>query len=109
MFLDKGKNDSMSGSLVENLDAPIILTEMSDQAFEWKTSDLAHIFQAILNPDPNGLRVYAVDTEFYRPSTIGSSIISELAFIDVRNGHVDLHAILDDDKRATEASTKLAL
>lgn len=103
------KRLKMSRSLVENLDAPGVLTGMSDRIFESKTSDLAHIFQAILNPDPNGPRVYAVDTEFYRPSTKGSSVISEVAFIDVKNGLVVLHAVLDDDKRAMEASTKLTL
>ena len=103
------KRLKVSRSLVENLDAPKGLTGMSDQIFEWKTFDLAHIFQAILNPDPNGPKVYAVDTEFYRPSTKGSSIISEVAFINVKKGQIVLHAVLDDDKRATEASTKLAL
>ena len=75
----------MSRGLVGNLDAPKVL---SDQIFASKTSGLAHIFRAILNPDPNEPRVYAVDTEFYRPSTKGSSIFSEVAFIEVKNGQI---------------------
>ncbi len=98
----------MSRSLIERLDGPQTLVEMANRNFEPDTSELTEILSAILNPNPDGPKVYAVDTEFHQPRTGGALQISEVAYVDVKTGQIVVNAILTDDKRAVDASTKLA-
>lgn len=99
----------MSKSLFNNFDGPKVLTDTANRIFEWRTSDLAEILLAVLNLDPKGLKVYTVNTEFYRPATGGASIMTEVAFVNVINDQVIVYGVLKDNKRAVDASIKLAL
>lgn len=85
-----------------------VLAEISNHTFEWRNTDLANVLLAISNPDSDGPKVYAVDTEFHQPFSGGAIKISEVAFIDVRAGRNFVDAGLSDDKRALNISIKLA-
>lgn len=85
-----------------------VLAETSNHTFEWRNPDLANILLAISNPDSDGPKVYAVDTEFHQPLSGGAIKISEVAFVDVRTGRIVVNAALGDDKRALDTSIKLA-
>jgi len=49
-----------------------------------------------------------VDSEFHQPFSGGAIKTAKVAFVDVRNGRIVVNAVLGDDKRALDASTKLA-
>ena len=76
--------------------------------FKSESPKLTYVLSAISNPDPDGPRVYAVDTEFYQPHTGGGRTVSEVACVDVKTGQTVVDAVLNVEKRAVEASTKLA-
>jgi len=98
----------MSVQLIEKLNGPQVLSGMLNRIFKSESPELTDVLSAISNPDPDGPRVYAIDTEFYQPHTGGGRKISEVAFVDVKTGQIVVDAVLNDEKRAVEASTKLA-
>jgi hypothetical protein len=97
----------MSVRLIEKLNGPQVLSRMLNRIFKSESPELTDVLSAISNPDPDGPRVYAIDTEFYQPHTGGGRKISEVAFADVKTGQIVVDAVLNDEKGAVEASTKL--
>jgi hypothetical protein len=77
-------NERKTGSiisvrLIEKLNGPQVLSRMLNRVFKSESLELTDILSAISNPDPDGPRVYAIDTEFYqphrrRPHNFGSGI-----------------------------------
>jgi hypothetical protein len=57
----------MSVRLIEKLNGPQVLSGMLNRIFKSESPELTDVLSAISNPDPDGPRVYAIDTEFYQP------------------------------------------
>ena len=89
----------MSVRLIEKLNGPQVLSGMLNRIFKSESPELTDVLSAISNPDPDGPRVYAIDTEFYQPHTGGGRTISEVAFVDVKTGQIVVDAVLNDEKR----------
>jgi hypothetical protein len=89
----------MSRTLTEKLDGRSVLYKMAHQDFRWQTSDLAEILLAILNPNLDAPKIYAVDTEFHQPKMGGAIQITEVAFVDIKTGQVVVNAAFNDDQR----------
>ena len=102
------KESPMSVRLIEKLDWQQALSRMSSGLFKSNNFEFTDILSAILNPDPDGPRVYAVDAEIFMSTKGGTEIVIEITFVEVKIGQIVVDAVFNNGQRALEASTKLA-
>lgn len=102
----RGTHRPMLTKYIRGLDPVRTLSRFLTHRFASRDSYFKAILSAILDPDPDGPRVYAVDTEFHRAP--GANLaISEVAFVDAKSGKIVVDAILGDKMRGVAANQKL--